>query len=551
MRRFLLTIMFLALAALALQNGSTRAAPARDHDGQPLSELIDLDKCHVVGAINENGNLLLECPPFPPADVPTDAPTATDTALPTETDTETPTETSTQEPTVATATQTATDTDTPAPTDTDTPQPTATATATDTPQPTSTDTPAPSATFLPTVMVSETPAGPGVEIDPYQNAPACASHDTGDFHTIWSTTGCHYDHEHGQNPFVAAVAAAFPGFDLQALLGGVGVGHTNPSGPMENTHKHGGFKWQVSLGLPCVTGFEGAAVCVTGVVIQYHAFGDSRMELEAVNGTRIHSAAALVRQGPLSDPGYLYTVQHVEYGEICASYQGLVVPYPQNFSPAWDCARGQYWTVPCFGAFSNCLPSIDNFRVLLQDADAIATTKKTGIGSTNPANRPPGSTLLNLLWRGRDTPQAFDASDLTYPFTYPFICSNDGGLTMAPANCRYNNSTTAVHEIAGVIPAAWDSLDGVVDGRVTYTGYTTRFGALAPACTAPGPGCHPIQMVRAYVGAYGGSLCPVGVKCSNTTPATNPERDIYFCGLVVCAETAPGAVSSGWIGAAN
>ena len=33
--------------------------------------------------------------------------------------------------------------------------------------------------------------------------------------------GCHYDHEHGQNPFTPEVAATFPGFDLRALLGGV------------------------------------------------------------------------------------------------------------------------------------------------------------------------------------------------------------------------------------------------------------------------------------------------------------------------------------------
>jgi hypothetical protein len=435
-----------------------------------------------------------------------------------------------------------------------TPTATQTPTETDTPQPTITDTPEPTvtATFLPTVMVSETPAGPGVEIDPYPSAPLCESHDTSAFHALWKYAGCHYDHEHGVSPFTAAVAAAFPGFDLRSLLGNVEIGHTNPSGPMENTHKHGGFKWQVSLGLPCVAGFEGAAVCVTGAVLQYHAFGDSRMELEAVDGTRIHSAAALIRQGPDSDPGYVYTVQHVEYGEICAAYQGETVPYPANFSPPWDCAFGPYWTTSCVGTgWTICLPSIPDILAASTDVDVIATTKRTGIGSAIPGNRPPGSTLLDILWRGRDAPMVFDTADLDYPFTYSFICSTDGGLTYAPANCRYNNSTTAVHEIAGVIPAAWDSLDGLADGRVTYTGYTTRFGALAPDCTAPGPDCHPLRLVRAYVGAYGGSLCPVGVKCSNTTPATNPERDVYFCGLVVCGETAPGAVPSGWIGDSN
>ena len=44
------------------------------------------------------------------------------------------------------------------------------------------------------------------------------------FHSLWdSDRGCHYDHEHGQNPFTPEVAATFPGFDLRELIGGVGV----------------------------------------------------------------------------------------------------------------------------------------------------------------------------------------------------------------------------------------------------------------------------------------------------------------------------------------
>ena len=72
---------------------------------------------------------------------------------------------------------------------------------------------------------------------PYPDAPLCPdsgeAHDNNLFHTLWdSTRGCHYDHEHGQDPFIAEVADTFPGFDLRALIGGVGVGHTNPSSPM-------------------------------------------------------------------------------------------------------------------------------------------------------------------------------------------------------------------------------------------------------------------------------------------------------------------------------
>ena len=76
----------------------------------------------------------------------------------------------------------------------------------------------------PTAALTLEPGG----IAPYSDAPLCPdtgdAHDNSLFHTLWdSVRGCHYDHEHGQNPFTREVAATFPGFDLKALLGGVGV----------------------------------------------------------------------------------------------------------------------------------------------------------------------------------------------------------------------------------------------------------------------------------------------------------------------------------------
>jgi hypothetical protein len=90
--------------------------------------------------------------------------------------------------------------------------------------------------------------GPGA---PFADAPLCPDHNHSTWHGLWdSVRGCHYDHEHGTFPFTSEVAAAFPGFDLRTLLCGVEVGHCVPSGPMEHTHKHGGFKWNVLLGHP-------------------------------------------------------------------------------------------------------------------------------------------------------------------------------------------------------------------------------------------------------------------------------------------------------------
>jgi hypothetical protein len=379
-------------------------------------------------------------------------------------------------------------------------------------------------------------------VPPYPDAPLCPGHDNSAFHALWNEQdGCHYDHEHGTDPFTEQVAAAFPGHDLFALLGGVGVGHTNPSSPMENTHKHGGFKWNVQLEhLEGCKGFEGAGVGVNGSVIQYHNFGDANHELEG----SIHSAAALLRQCRESNPadyGYVYTVQHVNYGQRVTPYQGTLIPYPNNFMPAYGAGFGPYWSIDCVDTtlpydLFQCRRSLAFIRDRNLSTNSTVTSKNTGSGA-----RPENSTLFRLLWRVRDTYQVFDFNDMEHPFTYPYIC---GGTAYNPAGCVYNNSTSQVHEIAGVIPAAWDNLAGFDTdpeaGRVTAEGYTTRYGALNSACVEPGEDCHPIRLERAFTGAYGSLL----VNTPNKLPANIvpylPERDVYFDG-----------VPSGFIGAGN
>jgi hypothetical protein len=177
------------------------------------------------------------------------------------------------------------------------------------------------------------------------------------------------------------------------------------------------------------------------------------------------------------------------------------------------------------------------------------TSKLTGRGA-----RPESSTLFRLLFRVADAYQNFDWNDQTYPFTFLWLCTSDGGRTYNPAGCRYNNSTTQVHEISGEIPAAWDNVPGFDTdpevGRITAEGYTTRYGQRNAACRAPGSDCHPIRLVRAFVGTYGSVLVFTPRKGENIVPF-QPERDIYFCGGRVCRVGDSGAVASGWIGPNN
>lgn len=413
-------------------------------------------------------------------------------------------------------------------------EPTETATL----EPTATEIPAPTDTATPTA----TPAGP---VAPYPDAPACAEHSTSEFHTLWNETlGCHYDHEHGTSPFTPEVAALFPGLDLHALLGAVQIGHTNPSSPMENTHKHPGFKWDVRLvNYQGCKGRENVPTGVSAFAVQYHAFGDYSVEFE----TRIHSAVGLLRQCQAANPGdygYVYTVQHQDYGQRTAPYQGVVLPYPDTPLPAYDPAREPYFAVTCFGGVGKCGKYATLAALLGGSAETTWISEPQYITGS-------GSSLFFLLFRARDTFQALDAADMVYPFTYRWLC---GGAVYDPTACRYNNTTTKVHELGGEIPEAWDGQPFDADprpGRITADLYVTRFGALAPDCTAPGPDCHPLKLVQAFTGQYGTGLGITPTKTEAFNVANLPERDIYFLNGQVVSEFTPGAVASGWVGPAN
>jgi len=412
--------------------------------------------------------------------------------------------------------------------------------ATPTPSPTSAITSTP--TIQPTATATPTPLPTGIS----PNAPLCPTHSNDEFHTLWNDgAACHYDHEHGTNPFTPEVDAAFPGFDLFALLGNVEIGHTNPSSPHENTDKHGGFKWDVNLDVTCEV-FESANYCVKAAVIQYHAFGDYAVEMETRNHTTVFLGMVCNPANP-ADCGYLYTVQLQEYGQRVSQYQGSVLPYPDTPLPAYAANFGPYFTIDRYGTCTGCRPSLAFVRNGNYNANSVWTSKPTGTGV-----RPQTSTLFRLLFRVRDNYQLLEWASIGdgYPFNFGFVC---GETAYNPANCRYNNTTTRVHEVAGNIPTAWDGLIGfdtdARPGRVTAVGYTTAFGELDLSCAAPGGGCHPVKLVGMFVGSYGGQL--PGAKVSNPNAISNPERDFYFLNGQVVSEGTAGAVASGWVGGGN
>ena len=409
-----------------------------------------------------------------------------------------------------------------------------------------------------TVIASPTiqATGPRTDGGPYPDAPLCPTHDPTKWHGLWdSVRGCHYDHEHGTLPFTPEVAAEFPGFDLFALLGNVGVGHTNLSSPMENTHKHGGFKWNVQLHHPeTCAGFEGATTGVDGSVIQYHGFGDYAIEAE----THIHSTVALLRQcqtGNPTDYGYIFVNQLQDYGQRISPYQGTVLPYPNQPVPAYPSGAGPYLTV-------NCIDLVEPFDVhcragfrqaQMNDADTNWSSKPTLSGHSD------SSPIFKLFWRRAIRTRRF-ASTISQMLSIHLSSYGFVQMTTArpitPLDVDTTTPQSQVHEIAGTIPVEWDNLAGwdsnPAPGRVTAQGFVTRLGVINPSCTAPATetDCFPIKLVNAFTGTYGSVLVFTEGKGHNIVPV-EPERDIYFCAGVPCSETSPGAVPSGWIGAEN
>ena len=104
--------------------------------------------------------------------------------------------------------------------------------------PTPTDMPLPTETLMPTEI-------PGIPGDPYIDAPLCVMHDMNAYHTLWnSELGCHYDHQHGDNPH--DVDNIF-GTQAYEWMGGE-VSYpwqTFSAAGLENNLKHYGYIWVV------------------------------------------------------------------------------------------------------------------------------------------------------------------------------------------------------------------------------------------------------------------------------------------------------------------
>lgn len=139
-------------------------------------------------------------------------------------------------------------------------------------------------TFLRLVALVVFLAVPGLsfaQIEPYPEAPACASHNDRAWHGLWNADiGCHYDHQHGDDP--SSVNDIF-GASLFDVMGGT-ISHpwqTFSAAGLENDLKHAGYFWHVRRDLPCPT-----PGCITAFRVLVHQHPSGRDA-----AVRHHSAA--------------------------------------------------------------------------------------------------------------------------------------------------------------------------------------------------------------------------------------------------------------------
>jgi len=375
---------------------------------------------------------------------------------------------------------------------------------------------------------------------PYPGAPLCATHNPTAYHTLWnSAEECHYDHEHGSMDF--GQAAALLGVDLTTFTGGQQISYPwqtmHHDGCLENDCKHGGYKWtfKTTNEDPCIAAEVGPNG-TDGYAVQFHGRGDAEDNL-----TRVHSSfIAVVVCNVQGQRGVLVTGGWQDYGQRVSSYQSEdILALSGQPDPAYRGLLSPYLSLDCYDDTGN-------------QADDCGT-KFIHSGATW-VSRPQAREMIDcchkvaqLLFRSRDPHQWVNGSSrfLLDAQTFRWVC---GVETYNPVGCRGNNTTVRIHQVFGDVPEAWDSLDGAVDGLVTWQGYTDRWGNVVEGCEQAGLDCVPIYLQNVPVGGFSSTF-------DNEVPASSPEalpeRDIYFCSSLPCTEGDFGAVSSGWIGAEN
>lgn len=373
---------------------------------------------------------------------------------------------------------------TPTPTATAIAVPTATSTATATPTAaaTATGTAAP----VPTVMATATPSAV---------VALCPSHDATAWHALVDTVrNCFYDHEHGDNPHLGDAVFGAPFAQT--------ISYPWATSGMENTHKHGGYKYAVRLNIPCGlnTNRDGIPTpnCITDARIEYHFVSHA---LDALARYHSYYAEYRVCQGPAwTQCGILRIGGWADLGVMNAPYAGARVYRPggtidfgmgsiygganSDITMSFSADTPDLDVIAPVGALPCCDEPYASIGSTTQPLNAahLLLWSLENLGGTNTGHNP----WARFLVRSFDIWGGIDPANPNVPL---WFC-RDG-------SCDANGSLRALNELSVLVPAAWDTGGGFVD----KAGYTNRFGQEVTGCTATGLDCVPFSLAHVPTGA--------------------------------------------------
>lgn len=321
--------------------------------------------------------------------------------------------------------------------------------------PTPTQTPRPTATPEPEPVA------------PYPDAPACPTHDDRAYHGLWDAErGCHYDHEHGDDPH--EVDDIFGAWFYDVTGGEIGGPHQTSAYENEYpTGKHHAFAWYVRRDMYddglCESQFgDGCIKAFRALVHQTNADPNAK--------TLDHSGAIEALVCPLNEP------------DDCGVYRGLFWNYTGDLLVDGNVV-------------------IDEARPPFQAPRPVKLhyydTGQRTCGTWYPVSAFARLSVEICDGWGAILPQAEPVTPA------PLFCDDPGD------DCRNNGTYRQPHVMSVAVFRSWfDEVDPDGDGRANFEGYADRYGRILDAdgqaaCEAAGGyslDCLPVSLGNVATG---------------------------------------------------
>ena len=288
----------------------------------------------------------------------------------------------------------------------------------------------------------------GAKTEPGDLACTPAEHDRRAWHSLVDAeTGCHFDHEHKDDP--REVADTLGPVGALSRLREIALPWTFDRGGDPSTRPHEGWGWIVRRDLECDSRFTDG--CLTDFRVQVHAVMASPGATRRFHPFSLEARACLE-----TDPdrcGVIRTGGWGDFGHL--EVDGRHVPLPD------DPER--------LGAGGRRIHSVER-----GDPNVGTWFGRHALATV--------AFQTNRMW-GLIMPDR--------PFDLHLFCPD--------ALCGNNASTLQAHAIGFMVP---EYLDDDRDGLVSYMGFTDRHGEIVEGCNQVGIDCVPLELLDMPVGAF-------------------------------------------------